>query len=138
MNDEIELRTLGGLIGDLCEDAFINTKGMRPADLDALMTDIASSAAIALDDDPMFTMLTPDQERGIYRELAKRFLVRFEVDDSEQAATKRCSGCGRELSLTDFYLRRRDHPTRQSRCKDCVSAYLVQYRLVPRNGEDIP
>jgi hypothetical protein len=132
-------KTIGIVVGEICEDSFMNTKGIRPAELDKRVADIARDLGIELDEwDPMFSAITPDQERAIYRELARRYLVRFEVDDVAPTETKRCSGCGRELPITEFYRRRRDHPARQARCKDCVAAYLVQYRLVPRNSEDIP
>lgn len=138
MSDDGGFKTIGIVIGDICEDSFMDTKGIRPAELDKRVADIARHLGIELDEsDPMFSAITPDQERAIYRELAKRYLVRFE-DDFDSTATKQCSGCGRELPMSAFYRRRRDSPRRQARCKDCVAAYLVQYRLVPRNSEDIP
>jgi hypothetical protein len=51
---------------------------------------------------------------------------------------KHCNGCDRDLPETEFHLRRRDQPWRQARCKDCMSAYLVRYRLVHHNIKDIP
>lgn len=140
MNDLIQLQTIGGLLGDICEDSYMGTRGMQSAQLNGLVTGLALDAGIDLDDDPMLTIVTPEEERAIYRELAKRYLVRFEYGDPDATnpGMKRCSGCDRDLPISEFYLRRRGQNARQTRCKDCMNAYRVQNRLVHHNSKDIP
>ena len=42
--------------------------------------------------------------------------------------TKICSKCGRELPLTDFYVRRQSKDGRDYKCKDCSKAYAQMRR----------
>src|SRR4051812_29480952 len=59
-----------------------------------------------------------------------------EVSRMHSESTKRCTGCGAEKPLTEFY-DRPDRPTSKdgklSRCKPCLSEYMAEQRAKHRD-----
>lgn len=48
------------------------------------------------------------------------------MEDTGLIKTKKCTGCGRELPVTEFYRKSNTHDGLQYRCKECQRETLRQ------------
>jgi hypothetical protein len=71
-------KSVGMLLGDICEVQYINLRGFGSPRMTALILEVAQAVGVDLITDELFTPITPEQEQAVYRELAKRYLVRFQ------------------------------------------------------------